>query len=104
MRQFEVETIIAEAIQSKLIVEVDYIREEDGARTCRMMEPFDVAAGRRSRNGEIKFWGWCQSHNRIEQKTIPNIISIRTTENNFDPKMREQTFSSRPRYRLPRDW
>ena len=104
MKLGEVESIIAEAIQNKRVVEVDYIREEDGARTCRMMEPFDVAAGRRSKTGEVKFWGWCQFHNRIEQKTIPNIISIHPTEQNFDPKLREQTFSSPPQYWIPRDW
>lgn len=104
MRLGEVETIIAEAIQNKCVVEVDYIREEDGARTCRMMEPFDVKAWSRSKTGELKLWGWCQFHNRIEQKTIPNIISIRATDQNFDPKRREQTFKSPPSYRIPRTW
>ena len=104
MKLGEVESIIAEAIQNKRVVEVDYIREEDGVRTCRMMEPFDVSAGRRSRTGEVKFWGWCLFHNRIEQKTIPNIITIRPTQQNFDPKLREQTFSSPPQYWIPRDW
>lgn len=104
MRQSEVEAIVTEAIQSKRVVEVDYIREEDGARTCRMMEPFDGAPGRRSTSGEVKFWGWCQTHNSIEQKTIPNIISIRTTDQKFDPRVRERTFSSPPRYRIPRKW
>src|SRR5579863_1009951 len=99
MRLGEVESIIAEAIQGKYVVEVDYIREEDGVRTCRMMEPFDVAAGRRSINGEMKFWGWCQFHDRIEQKTIPNIITISITDQSFDPKMRERTFNSLPSYR-----
>ncbi len=100
----DVQRIIAEAIQNKVIVEVNYIREEDGAITCRMMEPFDVAAGRRSKNGEIKFWGWCLYHNRIEQKTIFNIISIYLTEKHFDPKIRERTFSTPPRYWIPRNW
>ena len=104
MRLSDVETTVTEAIQSKLVVEVDYIREEDGARTCRMMEPFDVTAGRRSRNGEVKFWGWCQFHGRIEQKTILNIISIRLTDQSFDPKERERTFKSLPSYRIPRNW
>lgn len=104
MRLGEVIKIITEAIQKKLVVEVDYIREEDGVRTCRMMEPFDVAAGQRSKTGEKKFWGWCLFHDRIEQKTIDNIISIRITEQHFDPKVREQTFASTPNYQIPRNW
>jgi len=104
MRLGEVETIIAEAIQNKRVIEVDYIREEDDARTCRMMEPFDVAAGRRSTTGELKLWGWCQFHNRIEQKTIPNIISIRPVDQSFDPQVRERTFRTAPNYRIPRNW
>jgi len=104
MKLSEVKRVVTEAIQNKLVVEVDYIREEDGARTCRMMEPFDVAVGRRSKKGEIKFWGWCLFHNRIEQKTISNIISISITDHHFDPKVREQTFRSPPSYRIPRNW
>lgn len=104
MRQHDVESIVVEAIHSKHVVEVDYIREEDSARTCRLMEPFDVAAGRRSKNDELKFWGWCQFHNRIEQKTIPNIISVTITDQGFDPEMRERTFTSPPNYRIPRNW
>lgn len=104
MKQLDVEEVVAKAIHTKRVIEVDYIREEDGARTCRMMEPFDVAAGKRSRNGEVKFWGWCLFHDRIEQKTIPNIISITVTDQNFDPKLREQHFTSPPSYRIPRNW
>ena len=55
MKLEEVVDIVTKAIHNKLVVEVDYIRGEDGARTCRMMEPFDVAAGRRSKTGEKKF-------------------------------------------------
>lgn len=104
MKLSEVKRIVTKAIQNKLVVEVDYIREEDGARTCRMMEPFDVAAGKRSKKGEIKFWCWCLFHNRIEQKTISNIISIRITDQHFDPKVREKSFSSLPKYWIPRNW
>jgi predicted DNA-binding transcriptional regulator YafY len=104
VQRSEVTIIITEAIQSKKVVEVDYIREEDGARTCRMMEPFDIAVGRRSKNGEIKFWGWCRFHNRIEQKTIPNIISIQITDQHFDPQVRQRTFTSPPNYWIPRNW
>ena len=104
MKLDQVERVVTEAINSKLVIEVDYIREEDGVRTYRMMEPFDVAAGRRSKTGEVKFWGWCLFHNRIEQKTINNIISITITDQHFDPKVREDTFSSPPSYTIPRDW
>ncbi len=100
----EVERVVSQAIRRKLVLEVDYIRQEDGVRTSHRMEPFDVAAGRRSRSDELRFWGWCRFHNRIEQKIIPNIISIRVTDEHFDPKIREKTFSSRPIYRLPREW
>ncbi len=103
MKLDEVECVVTEAINSKLVIEVDYIRE-DGVRTCRMMEPFDVAAGIRSKTGELKFWGWCLFHNRIEQKTISNIIPINIKDQHFDPKIREDTFSSAQNYRIPRNW
>ena len=104
MRLDEVEDIVTEAIENKLVVEVDYIRQEDGVRTCRLMEPFDVAVGSRSKTGEKKFWGWCLFHDRIEQKTISSIISISLTAQHFDPKVRESLFSSPPRYTIPRSW
>ena|SRR4030042_1392986 len=104
MKLSEVTSIFTEAIQGKLIVEVDYIREEDGVKTCRLMEPFDVTAGQRSKTGEKKFWGWCLYHDRIEQKTIENIISIKVTDQHFDPKIREQGFSSVPKYEIARNW
>jgi len=104
MKLSEVVNIVTEAIHKKLIVEVDYIREEDGARTCRLMEPFDVAVRRGSKTGERKFWGWCLYHDRIEQKTIENIISIKITKQHFDPEIRERTFRSPPIYQISRNW
>jgi len=104
MKLQEVIDIITGAINEKLVVEVDYIRGTDGIRTCRLMEPFDVAPMRRGRTGKIMFWGWCLYHNRIEQKHPQNIISIKITDQHFDPKIRERTFSSPPRYTIPRDW
>jgi predicted DNA-binding transcriptional regulator YafY len=96
--------IVTEAIEKKLVIEMDYIKEEDGARTCRLMEPLDIAVGRRSKSTEKKFWGWCLYHDRIEQKTVCNIISIRLTEKHFDPKVREMTFKTIPQYEIPRNW
>lgn len=46
MTPSEIETIVTSAIQNKLVVEVDYLREEGGGRSCRLMEPFDVAPGK----------------------------------------------------------
>jgi len=104
MLSSEVETIVTPAIQNKLIVEVEYARDEDGATTCRMMEPFDVAPGRRSKKKEVKFWGWCLFHGRIEQKTPSRISLIRLTTQSFDPSLRERTFSSPSNYLIPRNW
>lgn len=100
----DVQRVSIEAIRKKLVVEVEYVREEDGAVTCRLMEPFDVGPGRRSRNGEPKFWGWCLTHDRIEQKTISNILSMRITDQQFDPRVRTQHFRSAPQYWIPRSW
>jgi len=104
MRLDEVIGIVTEAIQKKLVVEVDYIRGEDGVQTCRMMEPFDVAIGKHYKVAGKKFWGWCLYHNRMEAKTPDNIISIKITDKLFDPKIREATFSSSPNYQIPRNW
>ena len=104
MKIDEVVKIITEAIQRKLVVEVNYIRGEDGVRTCRMMEPFDVAIGQRHKTGRKMFWGWCQYHNRLESKTPANIISIKVTDGTFNPEIREKTFSSPPRYTIHRNW
>ncbi len=104
MRFDEFEKIVTEAIQNKFIVEVEYIRQGDSVRTCRLMEPFDIASARNSQNFEEKFWGWCLTHNRMEQKSIPNIISIKITDQHFDPLIREETFSTPPDYWIPRTW
>jgi hypothetical protein len=104
MKLDDVKSICTEAIQKRLVVEVTYVREDDGVTTCRMMEPFDVAIGRNYTTPETKFWGWCQYHNRIEAKTPANIISISMTDKEFDPIAREKQFSSRPKYTIPRDW
>lgn len=99
----ELEKIVSEAVQKKLVVEVEYVRK-DGKRTRMLVEPIDVAAGKRSKTGELKFWSWCLYHNRIEQRTIPNIISMRITGQHFDPKARAKILSAFPGFRIPRDW
>src|SRR3989442_1771469 len=104
MRHDEFEKVVTEAIRNKLIVEVEYFSQRDGVRTSRLMEPFDIAPARHSQNFEEKFWAWCLTHNRIEQKSIPNIISIRITDQHFDPLVREETFSSPPDYWILRSW
>ena len=104
MKLDEVVKVVTEAIQKKLVVEVTYIREEDGVRTCRMMEPFDVAVGKRHKIGRRMFWGWCREHDCIESKAPANIISIRMTDETFEPKIREKTFGSPARYEIKRDW
>jgi predicted DNA-binding transcriptional regulator YafY len=104
MRHDEFEKIITEAIHNKLIVEIVYFRQEDGTKTCRLMEPFDIAPARRSQNHEEKFWGWCLTHDRMEQKIIPNIVSVSITEQHFDPSIREEAFSSSPSYWISRRW
>ncbi|HUW47082.1 MAG TPA: WYL domain-containing protein [Dehalococcoidia bacterium] len=104
MKLDEVVKRITEAIQKKRVVEVTYIRGEDGVRTCRMMEPFDVAIGRRHKTGRKMFWGWCREHNELESKIPANIISIEITDETFNPKIREKTFGSPARYEIKRDW
>jgi len=106
MKLDEVVKMITEAIQKKRVVEVTYIRGVDGVRTCRMMEPFDVAIGQSYKSGKTMFWGWCRYHNRMESKTPANIISIEITDETFDPEIREKTFRRAPRYKIPRpnDW
>lgn len=106
MKLDEVDRVIREAIQKIRVVEVTYIRGEDGVRTCRIMEPFDVAPGQRYKTGKTMFWGWCRYHNRLESKIPTNIISIEITDETFDPEIREKNFRSAPKYKIPRprDW
>ncbi len=99
----EVEKIVTEAIQKKFVVEVEYVRK-NGTKSHTMVEPFDISAGKRSKTGELKFWGWCLSHDRLEQRTIPNIVSIKLTDRHFDPQARSKILSSFPNFRIPRDW
>ncbi|VVB59624.1 WYL domain protein [uncultured archaeon] len=103
MEAGEIEKIIRDAIQNKLIVEIEYIRK-DGTKATRMMEPFDIKPSGRSKEGPLMFWGWCLFHNRIEQRRLDSIVSLRVTGEHFDPKIRERTFSSPPVYSIPRDW
>ncbi len=100
----EVINIATEAIQKKLVVEVDYNRKEDGILTCRIMEPFDVAARSDSEISENKLLGWCLFHNRIEKKPVENITSMKITNMPFDPKIRESTLIALPKYQIPRNW
>lgn len=85
MEQADVERVVQEAVKQRRMVEVDYVRS-DGAKTSRMMEPFEVGPGMRSRTGEPKFWGWCADHSRIEQRTLSNIIAMRITDEPYDPE------------------
>lgn len=99
----EAERIVMKAIREKLIIEMDYVKK-DGTRICRLMEPFDIKEDSRSKTREMVFWGWDLTRDRTEQRKIPSIISIRITDQHFDPKIRERTFKTRPDYRIPRDW
>jgi len=100
----ECERIVTKAIREKLVIEVDYIKKDGTRSDHRLLEPFDIAVGKRTKIGELVLWGWCLGReNTVERKT-PNILSIRITDQHFDPKEREREFSSLPDYRIPRDW
>ncbi len=101
MEPAEAEKIITDAIRQKYIIEVEYTRK-DGTKASRMMEPFDIKLSGRS--NVLMFWGWCLFHNRIEQRRLDSIASLRATDEHFDPKIRERTFSSPPTYKIPREW
>ncbi len=98
------ESVIIEAIRVKETVIVTYRRVEGGQVTVREMEPFDISRGRRSPTAQRSFWGWCLFHGRMERKHISGILHVERTGRHFDPGVRERTFSSRPRYVVPRDW
>jgi predicted DNA-binding transcriptional regulator YafY len=84
MRVEDAEAIVSTAIKQRKLVSVDYVKH-DGTRSTRLLEPFDVGPGKRSITGEPKFWGWCRDHNRVEQRTIRNIVSMHVTDISFDP-------------------
>ena len=84
MHEEEVATIVREAIRQRKLVSVDYVRH-DGTRAARLLEPFDVGPGKRAKSDEPKLWAWCKEHNRVEQRTIRNIVSIHITDIFFDP-------------------
>jgi predicted DNA-binding transcriptional regulator YafY len=91
MNTEEATKVVEEARRLSRVVEVDYVRH-DGVRTIRLLEPFDVGPGVRSKTGENKFWGWCIEHDRVEQRTLSNIVSMRITDQEFDPKEHEKYF------------
>jgi predicted DNA-binding transcriptional regulator YafY len=100
----QVEGIISSAIQQKRIVELRYKKEEDGAIATFELEPFDVSPMKYEKTGGLRVWGWCLDTKRVEQYAIDKIVGIITTRDTFDPKVREQTFMTPPKYRIPRDW
>ncbi|MBI4709180.1 MAG: hypothetical protein HY764_03195 [Candidatus Portnoybacteria bacterium] len=102
----ELDSVVTKYINNKEVVEVEYIREKDGLRTCREMEPFDMNIWKKGKLQKLMFWGFClfPEHNRMEQKIPENIISIKGTGRHFDPKTREASFTSLPNYRIPRNW
>jgi predicted DNA-binding transcriptional regulator YafY len=100
----QVEGIISSAIQQKRIVEVKYKKEVNGAVASFELEPFDVSPMKYEKAGGLRLWGWCLDTKRVEQYAIDKIVGIVTTRDNFDPKVREQTFMTPPKYRIPRDW
>jgi predicted DNA-binding transcriptional regulator YafY len=79
MRLIEVQDIVREALHRGRVIAVDYVRA-DGVRTTRLMDPVAVDAGARSRTGELKLWAWCRDHDRLEQRTVGNIIAITITD------------------------
>lgn len=100
----ECEKIATKAIQEKLIIEVDYIKQDGTRSDHRLLEPFDIAEGKRTKTRELVLWGWCLARNNTVERKIPNILRIRITDKHFDPKARERTFKTKPNYRIPRDW
>jgi predicted DNA-binding transcriptional regulator YafY len=100
----QVEGIISSAIQQKRIVEVKYRKEEDGTVATFDLEPFDVSPMKHTKTGGLRLWGWCLDTKRVEQYALDKIVGIVTTRDTFDPKIREQTFMTPPKYRIPRDW
>jgi hypothetical protein len=94
MQIADVEEMVAEAIRRRKLVAVEYVRK-DGLRATRLLEPFEVGPGVRSTTGEPKLWGWCTEHNRIEQRTLPNILSIVITDYDFDPEVHRRLFVRR---------
>jgi predicted DNA-binding transcriptional regulator YafY len=98
--------IVDSAIRARKLVRVDYVRK-DGQRTQRLMEPIDVGVGSRSVTGEIKFWGWCTDHDRIEQRTIANIVDIQITPYTYDPSVHRNVYKSKtdkPRTGASMEW
>jgi len=94
------EELVQEAINDKRVIEVDYIRKEDGVSTCRLMEPYDVKPHAKSKTGKLMLWAWCLQHDRIEQKYPENITGLRIMGQSFVPR----TFNGPVSYRLPRNW
>ena len=99
----QVEGIITSAVQKKCVVEVKY-QKGDGTLGTVAMEPFDVSPMKYDKTGGLRLWGWCLSTNRVEQFAIDKLVGIITTRDTFNPKIREQTFLTPPKYRIPRDW
>ncbi len=99
----ECERIVTKAIRGKLVIEVDYTKK-DGSRSRKLLEPFDIKSRSRSKSDELVLWGWCLVRERMVERLIPNILSIKITDQHFDPKVREREFSDPPDYRIPRDW
>ncbi len=99
----QVEGITTSAVQKRRVVEVRY-SQEDGTLVTHRLEPFDVSPMKYARTGGLKLWGWCRDTGRIEQYSIDRIAGIKPTEETFDPRVREQTFATPPKYRIYRDW
>lgn len=97
----DLDLIIKKAVDSKKIIELNYIRLGDGVVTCRQMEPYDVSPGKRNTDKKLMFWGKCLDHDRrTEQKLPNNIISVTVTEKDFIPEV----FNPPAVYRIPRNW
>lgn len=96
----DLDVIVKKTIDTRQVLEVTYVRKDDGHTTCRLMEPYDVNAGKRSIIGKLMFWGWCLTHDRIEQKLPENIISIKIIDKIFTPR----NFPNPTNYRIPRNW
>lgn len=94
---------IIKAIQNKEIISVRYARKEGGISERKMM-PFDISPGARTPGAPEKFWGHCIIHDRTEQKYMAGVLAAKPTGEHFDPSMLEASFSTKPNYRIPRDW
>ncbi len=95
------------AIDEKKKVKVTFFSKDDGRNIIRLCAPMDFGPSRRAHNKEDRFHLWdyeSDTRNHVLSLLPEQVVSIETTNENFDPSEFITWDVSKSPWFYPRNW